>query len=228
VELQALHFPTAFPEVFAVKGPASTASSQSAMGEGESRRAHLLGLRFPGLRSMPIGEQNREVKHLQSARPDLLQEYEEELVATEAMRAVLHASYPWVAVTGPLQGFLLALLALVEKVDQLVSCFQDRHCPPRQQRMAVGCPRRSTFADVTMTTNTGAGYSTTRSTATRLVRVDPPNRPTPSAVISLRGRSRTFVPIAPGSRNTRRVRRGRVHLMDNGSVISPHPWTPGW
>jgi hypothetical protein len=191
VELQALHFPTAFPEVFARERPGFDCILGNPPWEKVKVEEHIFwGLRFPGLRSMPIGEQNREVKHLQSARPDLLQEYEEELVATEAMRAVLHASYPLGSGDPDLyKAFCWRFWALVREGGSIGVVL------PRSALSAAGSSAwrlavlaEGTFADVTMTTNTGGwvfddaehrytiGFVSIRRIG-----------PTPSAVISLRG-----------------------------------------
>lgn len=95
-ELQALHLPIAFPEVFERKLPGfdcilGNPPWEKVMGKTDT----FWALRFPGLKSLPIADMNKEIERLRRARPDLVQEEQREVDATDRMRATLLAGpYP--------------------------------------------------------------------------------------------------------------------------------------
>jgi hypothetical protein len=52
-------------------------------------------IRFPGLKSLPIAQMNREIERLRRNRPDLAEEEKRELDSADRLRAVLLAGpYP--------------------------------------------------------------------------------------------------------------------------------------
>jgi hypothetical protein len=96
-DLRAIHLPTAYPEVF-IRDPegfdviVGNPPWEKVMAETGT----FWSLRFPGLRSKPVGEMNKEIERLQRERPDLADEFAKEREQTDAMRRVL--------LTGPYPG----------------------------------------------------------------------------------------------------------------------------
>ncbi len=91
-DLQPLHFPVAFPEVFLRDRP----GFDCILGNPpwEKVKADVdgwWGLRFPGLRSLKVNEMHQAIERLRTERPDLAHEFEEELASTERMRSVLRS-----------------------------------------------------------------------------------------------------------------------------------------
>lgn len=89
-ELQALHLPIAFPEVFLRERP----GFDCILGNPPWEKLHVeehgfWALRFPGLRALTIARQNAEVKKLRRQRPDLVAELETEVEIADRMRATL-------------------------------------------------------------------------------------------------------------------------------------------
>lgn len=95
-ELRPVHFPVSFPEVFMRDNPGFDVVLGNPPWEKVKIEEHAWwGLRFPGLRSMPQKEKNALLDKLRVARPELLAEYNNEVVAVAALRAVLKAGpYP--------------------------------------------------------------------------------------------------------------------------------------
>jgi hypothetical protein len=95
-ELDALHFPVAFPEVFLRDRPGFDCILGNPPWEKVKVEEHgFWALRFPGLRSLSVGDQNRRVKELARAHPDLAAQYEQEVQQTAHLRATLLAGpYP--------------------------------------------------------------------------------------------------------------------------------------
>ncbi|HWQ25105.1 MAG TPA: hypothetical protein VNK94_13465, partial [Gaiellaceae bacterium] len=74
-ELQALHFPVAFPEVFLRERPGfDCLLGNPPWQEATIEELGFWALRFPGLKSLPQGEQRRELERLRAERPDLVEE----------------------------------------------------------------------------------------------------------------------------------------------------------
>jgi hypothetical protein len=91
-ELQALHLPIAFPEVFLRDRPGfDCILGNPPWEEATVEELGFFALRHPGIRSLPQAEQKREVKRLQKDRPDLVAEYEAALEDAEMQRRVLLA-----------------------------------------------------------------------------------------------------------------------------------------
>jgi len=97
-ELDPLHFPVAFPEVFrpGLANPGFDVVLGNPPWEKVKVEEHgWWGLRFPGLRSMPQKQKNEALKGYRERRPDLVAEYEAEVAAVEALRSVIKAGpYP--------------------------------------------------------------------------------------------------------------------------------------
>jgi hypothetical protein len=89
-ELLSLHFPLVFPEVFLRERPGFDCILGNPPWEKVKIETHgWWALRFPGLRSMRVSEQNREIEKLRAQRPDLEREFEADLRGTEAARKLL-------------------------------------------------------------------------------------------------------------------------------------------
>ncbi|MET3719215.1 hypothetical protein [Arthrobacter sp. UYEF21] len=94
--LRPVHFPVSFPEVFMRDNPGFDVVLGNPPWEKVKIEEHAWwGLRFPGLRSMPQMEKNALLDALKVSRPELLAEYNEEVVTVAALRSVLKAGpYP--------------------------------------------------------------------------------------------------------------------------------------
>lgn len=94
--LRPVHFPVSFPEVFMRDNPGFDVVLGNPPWEKVKIEEHAWwGLRFPGLRSLPQKEKNALLVELRKGRPELLAEYNHELVVVAALRAVLKAGpYP--------------------------------------------------------------------------------------------------------------------------------------
>ncbi|MGH2724935.1 MAG: Eco57I restriction-modification methylase domain-containing protein [Actinomycetota bacterium] len=89
-ELHSLHFPIAFPEVFLRDTPGFDLIIGNPPWEKVKIEEHgWWGLRFPGIRSLPVGQQNAEIAALKPQRPDLLEQYEREEQETDWLREIL-------------------------------------------------------------------------------------------------------------------------------------------
>jgi hypothetical protein len=91
-DLQAIHFPVVFPEVFL----GESAGFDCVVGNPPWQEATIeeLGfwaLRHPGLKGMRQAEQRQAIEKLRRDRPDLQAEYEREVEAMERLRRVLLA-----------------------------------------------------------------------------------------------------------------------------------------
>lgn len=95
-DLQVLHFPIAFPEVFLRDRPGFDVIIGNPPWEKVmAETGTFWSTRFPGLRSKPIGEMNREIARLQTRRPDLSAEFDLERKRADSMRTVLlRGPYP--------------------------------------------------------------------------------------------------------------------------------------
>ncbi|MBA2724518.1 MAG: hypothetical protein H0U53_00880, partial [Actinobacteria bacterium] len=91
-ELQALHLPIAFPEVFLRERPGfDCILGNPPWEEVKYEERDFWTLRFPGLRSMGQGQQAREIKKLRATRPELLNEFERDADAVAKLRKALVA-----------------------------------------------------------------------------------------------------------------------------------------
>lgn len=101
--LRALHFPVAFPEVFLRERPGFDCVLGNPPWETVKSEEHKFwGLRFPGLRSLPTGEMNREITRLRRTRPDLSAEYATQQAADDALRQLILAGpYPGLGAGDP-------------------------------------------------------------------------------------------------------------------------------
>ncbi|MQA88071.1 MAG: hypothetical protein GEV03_26500 [Streptosporangiales bacterium] len=89
-ELQALHLPVRFPEVFLRDGPGFDVLIGNPPWDKVKVEEHQWwGLRFPGLRSMSQKDKNAAIARYQRERSDLLAEYVAELTKTEDIKNVL-------------------------------------------------------------------------------------------------------------------------------------------
>lgn len=89
-ELDALHFPIAFPEVFLRDRPGFDVILGNPPWQEATIEEHAFWARhFPGLRSLDQRDQESEKQRLRTERPDLVAHYEAELSSTELMRQAL-------------------------------------------------------------------------------------------------------------------------------------------
>lgn len=95
-ELDALHFPVAFPEVFNRERPGFDCVIGNPPWEEVMVDEHnFWALRQPGIRSLAAGGLQAEITRLRRLRPDWRAEYEREVVRTDAIRAALSGGqYP--------------------------------------------------------------------------------------------------------------------------------------
>lgn len=159
-KLQAMHFPVAFPEVFLRTSP----GFDCIVGNPPWEKLHVderafWALRFPGLRSMPVAQLNREMARLRKTRPDLVREYDTEVESADLARSVLlRGPYPDLG-----SGHPDLYKAFSWRFWQLI---RDRGFVgvvlPRAALSAAGSVswreavlNSGSFYDVTLTTNTG-------------------------------------------------------------------------
>ncbi len=89
-ELDTLHFPIAFPEVFLRDRPGFDVILGNPPWQEATIEEHAFWARhFPGLRSLDQRDQESEKQRLRTERPDLVAHYEAELSSTELMRRAL-------------------------------------------------------------------------------------------------------------------------------------------
>ncbi|MPZ15673.1 MAG: hypothetical protein GEU73_14835, partial [Chloroflexi bacterium] len=89
-ELQALHFPVVFPEVFLRVRPGfDCILGNPPWEEIKHEERDFWSLRYPGLKGIGQGQQQREIGRLRRSRPDLVVEYEREAEGVAALRRVL-------------------------------------------------------------------------------------------------------------------------------------------
>jgi hypothetical protein len=101
--LEIVHFPIAFPEVFHRERPGFDCIIGNPPWEKVKVEEHVWwGLRFPGLRSMTVGKQDREIERLAKGRPDLAEEYQREVEDTTWVRGILtKGPYPGMGTGDP-------------------------------------------------------------------------------------------------------------------------------
>ncbi|MDQ3481325.1 MAG: hypothetical protein M3423_08360, partial [Actinomycetota bacterium] len=94
--LQALHFPIAFPEVFLRQRPGfDCILGNPPWEEATVEELGWWALRFPGLRSKPVGAQRREIRQHRLERPDLVEDLEGAVEDASRLRKLLLAGpYP--------------------------------------------------------------------------------------------------------------------------------------
>lgn len=95
-ELQSLHFPVVFPEVFLRESPGfDCIVGNPPWEEATVEELGFWTLRQPGLKSMTQAQQRATVAQLRELRPDLVSEYESMVERSEHLRSVLLAGpYP--------------------------------------------------------------------------------------------------------------------------------------
>lgn len=90
------HMPVLFPEVFL----RDNGGFDVLVGNPPWEKLHVeehqwWGLRFPGLRSLPMAQRTTRIHDLRKQRPDLVDEYDKEVAGTDAARKVIAAGpYP--------------------------------------------------------------------------------------------------------------------------------------
>jgi hypothetical protein len=101
--LHPLHFPVAFPEVFLRQRRGFDVMLGNPPWQEATIEEHAFWARhFPGLRSLPQRELERERAHLHRQRPDLARLYEREVAEMERLRATLTGgSYPGMGTGDP-------------------------------------------------------------------------------------------------------------------------------
>ena len=109
-----LHFPAAFPEVFARDRPGFDCLLGNPPWEQVVVAKHVWwGIHIPGIRGKPIKEMNDAIARFRPTRTDLETDFERELAHTESMRSVLRRTFPRVGfgLHRSLQGVRVAQLA---------------------------------------------------------------------------------------------------------------------
>lgn len=154
------HMPVLFPEVFLREN----SGFDVLIGNPPWEKLHVeehqwWGLRFPGLRSLPMAQRTARTNELRARRPDLVDEYESEVASTNAAREVIAAGpYPGIG-TGHIdlykafawRNWLLARngagIGLVLPRGALSGSGTEKW---RREVLTNG-----TFSDVVVTVNTG-------------------------------------------------------------------------
>lgn len=95
-ELNTLHFPVAFPEVFLRDRPGfDCILGNPPWEEATVEELGFWALRYPGLKGMRGFEQDQELQQLRRTRPDQLVEYEREVRETSQLRtALINGPFP--------------------------------------------------------------------------------------------------------------------------------------
>ena len=126
-QLNVVHFPERFPEVFLRNRPGfDVLLGNPPWEKAKVETSRWWALRFPGLRSLPQGEQDRRIAALRIARPDLAAEIDAEVAANDALRRLLlRGPYPGMGVGDPdlYQAFAWRIAAVPAREDaQAWSC----------------------------------------------------------------------------------------------------------
>lgn len=102
-DLDALHFPFAFPEVFLRDNPGfNCIVGNPPWEETTVEKLGFWALRFPGLKGLTQKDQRKEIAVAERGRPDLVAEYEESRAKADQIRAVLTAGpYPGMGTGDP-------------------------------------------------------------------------------------------------------------------------------
>ena len=102
-DLQALHFPVAFPEVFLRERPGFDVILGNPPWQEATLEEHAFWARyFPGLRSLPQGEQEAEKSRFREERPDLVTVYEAELAKMKRIRkSLVSGAFPGMGTGDP-------------------------------------------------------------------------------------------------------------------------------
>ncbi len=156
--LNVLHFPVTFPEVFQRDRPGfDCIVGNPPWEEATIEKLGFFALRFPGLKSLPQGEQSEEVARLELERPDLVAEYDHAVIDAKRMRQVLHCGqFPGMGTGDPdlYKAFVWRFWDLL-RPDGAVGVVLPRSAlsaaglaPWREKVLAEG-----TFSDVTMLLN---------------------------------------------------------------------------
>lgn len=102
-DLEPLHFPARFPEVFLRDRPGfDVLVGNAPWEEATVEKDAYWALRFPGLRSLQEGDKLERIDDLRRQRPDLDAAYRAELADAEALRRILvHGPYPGMGTGDP-------------------------------------------------------------------------------------------------------------------------------
>ena len=118
-QLNVVHFPERFPEVFLRNRPGfDVLLGNPPWEKAKVETSRWWALRFPGLRSLPQGEQDRRIAALRIARPDLAAEIDAEVAANDALRRLLlRGPYPGMGVGDPdlYQAFAWRIAAVLRQ-----------------------------------------------------------------------------------------------------------------
>ncbi len=159
-QLDTLHFPIAFPEVFLRdRGGFDCILGNPPWEEATVEELGFWAARYPGLKSLPQAQQQDEIHRLRTARTDLVREYEREVEAMEALRALLLAGpYPGMGTGDPdlYKAFCWRFWHLTRDGGRFgvvlprSALSAKGSAPWRERVLAAG-----EFTDVTMLLNTG-------------------------------------------------------------------------
>ena len=159
-KLSPTHFPVAFPEVFLRDRPGFDCILGNPPWEKVKVEEHnFWSLRHPGLRALPVGERREATRALAESRPDLVAEYEHEVAVAQTLKQVLFKGpYPGISSGDPdlYKAFAWRFWHLVRDGGAIGVVL------PRSALAATGTAAwreavlaGGTFAEVTMTVNTG-------------------------------------------------------------------------
>jgi len=159
-DLQPLHLPSTFPEVFIRENPGfDCILGNPPWEEATVEELGFWALRFPGLKSMKPGDQKKEIAHLRTARPDLVADYDREVTEAERVRRTLTAGpYPGMGQGDPdlYKAFCWRFWTLIRDGGAIGVVL------PRSALSAAGGAewrlnvlRGGAFTDTTMTLNAG-------------------------------------------------------------------------
>lgn len=102
-KVKPVHFPVQFPEVFLRERPGFDVTiGNPPWEEATVEELGFWALRYPGLKGMPAGEQQREIPRLRETRPDLVKEYDLDVEEAQDLRRLLvRGPYPGMGTGDP-------------------------------------------------------------------------------------------------------------------------------
>ena len=94
-ELQPVHFPAAFPEVFLRDAPGFDCLLGNPPWEKVvADREVWWGVHLPGVRSLPVSQRRARIDSLEAARPDLAAAFEADRERADGLKRLLRATFP--------------------------------------------------------------------------------------------------------------------------------------
>ena len=159
-DLQPVHFPADFPEIFLRDNPGFDCLVGNPPWEQVVVQEHVWwGAHLPGIRSQPINQMNDAILGFRIARPDLDTAFEQAVSEAEAMRAVLRNAFPALGSgrTDLYKAFAWRNWQLIRRQSGIVGIVLPRTAlqskGSEQWRKTV--LNEGTFSDVTVLLNNG-------------------------------------------------------------------------